>query len=241
MRASGHMTDAAVAPAQRLAHLGCILFDLDGTLIDSVALILSSFRHATAAVLGQALPDEVLLENVGMPLHAQFIRMAPAQADELLRVYREHNAEHHDAMVREYPGTEETLQELERRGHRLGVVTSKSAPVMRRGLELFGLERFFEVCVSSDDVTAHKPDPQPVAIAAELLGCAAAESMYVGDSPHDMASAIAAGAVSVAALWGAFPPEAVLAPGPDFALASIRDLPALLDGDVEHFTVGDAG
>ena len=161
--------------------------------------------------------------------------------DELLRVYREHNAEHHDAMVREYPGTEETLEELARRGYPLGVVTSKSAPVMRRGLELFGLERFFRVCVSSDDVTSHKPDPDPVEMGAGRLGCSAAESMYVGDSPHDMASAIAAGAVAVAALWGAFPPEAVLAPRPDYALGSIGDLPALLDGDSERFAVGGEG
>lgn len=213
---------------QRLAAVEAVLFDLDGTLIDSVELILTSLRHATREVLGEQLPDEVVLAGVGMPLIRQMREFSPEHAEELLRVYRVHNAQVHDTMVREYPGTEAVLTELRGRGYPMGVVTSKGTPMTLRGLRLFGLERFFEVIVTADDVDLHKPDPFPVRHAAELLGVDATCCAYLGDSPHDMLSAISAGAVSIAALWGAFPAEQVLAPGPDVALDSIADLPALL-------------
>lgn len=214
--------------AQRLARLDAVLFDLDGTLIDTVDLILSSFRHATREVLGHPLPDEEMMAGVGMPLIEQMRGFSAEHADELLRVYRMHNAEAHDRMAREYPGTEEVLSELQGRGLPMGVVTSKGTPMALRGLRLFDLERFFGVVVTADDVDLHKPDPFPLRRAAQLLGVDIERCVYVGDSPHDMLSAISAGAVSIAALWGAFPAEQLLAPGPDLALGSLTELPALL-------------
>jgi pyrophosphatase PpaX len=214
-----------------------ILFDLDGTLIDTVALILSSFRHATKEVLGNPLPDEVLMRNVGVPLAIQMREFSPYHADELLRVYREHNSRIHDEMVAEYPGTRETLEELEKRGFPMGVVTSKGTPMAHRGLDAFGFGRFFEVVITSDDVEVYKPDPHPLHRAADLIGVPVDECLYLGDSPHDMSAALAAGSVSVAALWGAFGPEAVLGPGPEFALATIRELPMLLDGAGNQYRV----
>jgi len=217
-----------------------VLFDLDGTLIDTVELILSSFRYATKRVLGAALPDEALMRNVGVPLARQMREFSPEHADELLRVYREHNAVHHDAMVGEYPGTKEVLEELRSRGLPMGVVTSKGTTMTRRGLDLFGLGRFFEVVVTADDVQTHKPDPHPLRVAADRLGIPLEECVYLGDSPHDMLAAVAGGTVAVAALWGAFSAEDVLAPGPDFALSSIRGLPALLDGDAVEYSTAES-
>lgn len=214
-----------------------LLFDLDGTLIDTVALILSSFRHATTEVLGAPLPDEVLMSGVGIPLATQMRQFAPDHADELLRVYREHNARIHDDMVAEYPGTRETLESLASAGFPMGVVTSKATRMAHRGLDAFALREFFEVIVTSDDVERHKPDPYPLEYAADLMGLSAADTLYLGDSPHDMTAAIAAGAVSVAALWGAFPADVVLDPGPEYALDSIGELPSLLNGGAERLRV----
>ncbi|TLM78524.1 MAG: HAD family hydrolase [Actinobacteria bacterium] len=208
--------------------LQAVLFDLDGTLIDSVGLILASFRYATETVLGVEMSDEDLLRNVGMPLRPQMEILAPGRADELVAVYREHNNAHHDAMLKGYEGVPEVLDELRGRGLSLAVVTSKGTPLMMRGLDRFGLTGRFDVLVSMDDVTAHKPDPAPLLYAAERLGVAPSQCAYVGDSPHDVVAARAAGMLAVGALWGAFPPERVREAGPDLTADDIREVPALL-------------
>lgn len=225
-------------PAERLARIEAVLFDLDGTLIDTVDLIRVSFRYATKRVLGEELPDEVTMSGVGRPLAQQFRDMAPDHADELLRVYREFNMAHHDELANAYPGTRETLEELARRGVPMGVVTSKGTPATKRGIELFELGDLMSVVVTADDVPRHKPDPYPLQVAAGLLGVDLRYSMYLGDSPHDMQAALAADAIAVAALWGAFPRDVVLVGGIPFALSTIAELPALLDGGAERFAVG---
>ena len=234
------MTDSPIIDASaetRLRHLQAVLFDLDGTLIDTVELILVSMRHATREVLGTSPSDEVLMSGVGMPLVTQFRDFAPDHSDELLRVYREFNHVNHDKIAKAYPGTLEVLAELRSRGIRMGIVTSKGQVAAKMGIDLFGLREFAEVIVTADDVEIHKPDPYPLAYAATLMGVDLRYCVYVGDSPHDMSAAISGGAISVAALWGAFPPDEVLAPGPDFALRDIRELPVLLAGDTHGSTV----
>lgn len=230
-------TASALTPSGRLAAVRTVLFDLDGTLIDTVELIRISFRHATEQVLGDAIPDEITMANVGQPLLTQFRDMAPDHADELLLAYRAFNVQHHDALAKSYPGTVGVLTKLAERGMTMGVVTSKGTEAATRGLRLFGLEDFFRVIVTADDVKIHKPDPYPLRFAAAALSVGLEYCVYVGDSPHDMQSAISGNAIAVAALWGAFRRDEVLAPGPAFALSSIGDLPALLDGDVGRFAV----
>jgi pyrophosphatase PpaX len=217
-------------PAERLPCVKAVLFDLDGTLIDTVELIRVSFRHATEKVLGHALPDELTMANVGQPLRTQLEDLAPGRADELVRVYREFNRAHHDELARSYPGTAEALTEIARHGMPMGVVTSKGTEGAHAGLALFGLERFFRVVVSADDVAVHKPDPYPLRAAASVLGIPLGYCVYIGDSPHDMQAAVSGGAIAVAALWGAFSEKDVLAPGPAFALHGIGELPGLLFG-----------
>jgi pyrophosphatase PpaX len=211
-----------------------VLFDLDGTLVDSIPLILTSFRFATEHVLGEALSDEVVLRDVGVPLATQVRSFSEEHADELLRVYRAHNAEHHDALIREYDGVEEVLRELKARGLAIGVVTSKLNRVARMGLDRFELSGLVDVLIGADDVEAHKPDPTPLLAAAQRLGVEPRRCAYVGDASVDMAAARAAGMISVAALWGpAEFRERVLAERPTYALETIRELPGLL-GDISR-------
>ena len=211
-----------------MRQLQAVLFDLDGTLIDTVELIRVSFRHATRAVLGYEIADEITMANVGQPLRQQFHDMAPDHAEELLRVYREFNMAHHDELAKAYPGTTEVLAELRAWGIPMGVVTSKGTQAAMRGIDHFGLRPFLQVIVTADDVEIHKPDPHPLRVAAGLMDVGLEYCIYVGDSPHDMVAAIAGGAIAVAALWGAFPEEQVVVPGTAYALASIADLPGLL-------------
>lgn len=208
---------------ERLASLEGVLLDLDGTLIDSVELIRTSLRHATEVVLGAALPDEVLMRNVGVPLRTQMQEFAPGRADELLVVYRAHNAEVHDRLLGEYPGTGAALDELLEMGLRLGVVTSKSRPVAERGLACCGLSEQIETLVAMEDTEKHKPDPEPLLLALERLGLSPDRCAYVGDAAQDMAAARAAGVLPVAALWGVHPPERVLADGAPVAVGSMDE------------------
>jgi pyrophosphatase PpaX len=217
--------------AERLARLRAVLFDLDGTLIDTVELIRVSFRYATKAVLGEALPDELTMANVGQPLRTQFEDLVPGRADELVRVYREFNSAHHDEMVKAYPGTVRVLRQIARHRIPMGVVTSKGTEAALRGLNHFGLADHFGTIITADDVPRHKPDPFPLRAAAEVLAVPLEYCVYVGDSPHDMQAAISGGAIAVAALWGAFSEHDVLAPGPPFALHDIGQLPGLLFGE----------
>lgn len=215
--------------SQALAGVTCVLLDLDGTLIDSIGLITASFRHSTATVLGVSLPDDELLQDLGMPLRPQMERISPEHAEELLAAYRGHNHENHDRLVREYPGTREALEAMALAGTRLGVVTSKLAGIARRGVERFGYEDFIEVLVTADDTSRHKPEPDPLWEAARRLGVEPAECAYVGDSPHDVTAARRAAMVAVAALWGPFPRERVIAAGPALALGTPGELPGLLE------------
>lgn len=215
----------------------CALFDLDGTLIDTLGLIRTSLAYATETVLGEALPDDVLMHNVGIPLAQQMKEFSPHHADELLRVYREHNTKVHDALIKEYPGVQLALEEAAAAGLRMGVVTSKLHESAMRGLERFSLDRFFEVVIGSDDVELHKPDPFPLLRAAELLGVGPAQCAYVGDSPHDMTAARAAGMVAICATWGVSSYERLKEAGAQYAAHSLPEAVSILTGHAEGFRV----
>jgi pyrophosphatase PpaX len=207
-----------------------VLFDLDGTLIDTKELILSSFRYATREVLGKQVSDEAVLPLIGIPLIYQMRAVSAEHADELMVVYREHNARVHDELVRYFEGMCEALEALTASGKRLAVVTSKRREPALRGLECFDLARYFEFLIGSDDTTKHKPEPEPLLFAVEKLGLEVDDCIYVGDSPFDMQAARAAGVVALAALWGIFPQEALLGAGAQYEAAAPRDLPAVVSG-----------
>jgi pyrophosphatase PpaX len=179
-----------------------VLFDLDGTLIDSGAIILASFRHATQTVLRREIPDAELAALVGgSNIHDQMRAIDAAQVDELVRVYREHNEPLHDELEA-FEGIEHVLAELRREGRRLGIVTAKRRKTVELAFAVLPLERYFDVVVTSDMTERHKPDPEPVLTALERLGVSPAEAAFVGDSPFDVASGKAAGVFTVAVAWG---------------------------------------
>jgi pyrophosphatase PpaX len=217
--------------------LKAVLFDLDGTLIDTLEMIRASLRYATETVLGRVIPDDELMHNVGIPLIKQMGEFDASRADELLATYREHNLRVHDAMVREYPYVEESLERLVAQGLRLGIVTSKSGTMAQRGLERFSLGRFFETVVSCDDVTRFKPDPYPLQYAAGQLGVDARDCAYVGDSPHDMAAARDAECLSVAALWGVASRERLIEQDACYAARSMLEVADIFAGEGESHRV----
>jgi pyrophosphatase PpaX len=201
------------------------LFDLDGTLLDSVALILASYRHTALAHRGEAPDDAVWLAGLGTPLRTQLRCLSddPAEVEAMAQTYREHNLANHDRMVRPYDGVVEAVRELALHAT-LGLVTSKLRHGALRGLRVAGLEAAFAVVIGADDVDRHKPDPAPVLAAVERLGADPSTTVFVGDSPHDLAAGRAAGVRTAAALWGPFPRLALEPHRPDHWLYTPADL-----------------
>jgi len=204
-----------------------VVFDLDGTVVDTVELIVESFRFTTSTVLGEVLPDDFILGGVGRPLRTQMERLSVEHAQELYDVYREYNHRRHDELIRGYDGIEEVLDALKAAGRRTGIVTSKSRDTTAMAFRAVGLERRFDVVVTATDTTEHKPSPVPLQLCLQRLGATAAGSIYVGDSPFDIEAGAAAGMTTAAVAWGVFGRDVLLAAGPDFWLEEPRDLLAL--------------
>jgi pyrophosphatase PpaX len=179
-----------------------VLFDLDGTVIDSGAIILASMRHAAKEVLGVEPPDEELMAAVGGPgLEEQMHALAPDRVEELVTVYRSHNEPLHDSLVC-CPGMDDVLVRLKDEGRRLGIVTAKRRQTVELAFATVPLGHLFETVVGGDETDRHKPDPEPLLLALERLEARADETAYVGDAPFDVRAAKAAGIHSVAVTWG---------------------------------------
>jgi pyrophosphatase PpaX len=179
-----------------------VLFDLDGTVVDSGSIILASMRHATREVLGRDFGDAELMQAVGGPgLEAQMEVFAPERVDELVRVYRAHNEPLHDELEA-CVGMEDVLVRLHERGHRLGVVTAKRRSTVELAFTRVPIAHLFETVVGGDETQKHKPDPEPLLLAAERMNAHPDETAYVGDSPFDIRAAKAAGMHAIAVTWG---------------------------------------
>ena len=179
-----------------------VLFDLDGTVVDSGAIILASMRHATREVLGAEFGDEELMQAVGGPgLEAQMAVFAQDHVDELVRVYRAHNEPLHDELDA-CIGMEDVLVRLHEEGRRLGVVTAKRRATVELAFARVPLGHLFETIVGGDETERHKPDPEPLLLGAKRMNAEPDRTAYVGDSPFDMRAAKAAGMHAVAVTWG---------------------------------------
>jgi pyrophosphatase PpaX len=181
-----------------------VLFDLDGTLVDSAAIILASMRHATRTVLGREIAEEQLLAGVGSPLTGQMRAFDARRAEELVRAFRQHNEPLHSEL-QPCEGVFDVVATLRRQGRRLGIVTAKRHVTVRLAFDaLPGLAEMFDAVVAAEDTIRHKPHPEPIRVALDRLGAAPSDAVYVGDSPFDVQSAKAAGIAAIAVTWGGF-------------------------------------
>ncbi len=207
-----------------------VLFDLDGTLIDSIGLLLASVKYAFE---GRTLvPTEAeWIAGIGTPLAKQLepYSASPVDVELLVSRYRAFQNEAHDRMTRAYDGVTETLQTLEANGHPMGVVTSKGNNMMMKSLRFTGIERFMKSLIGCDSCAIHKPDPFPVRMALGELGYEPHEAVFIGDSPHDVSAGNAAGVTTVGALWGPFTRQTLEPYKPSFFLDDIRQLVPLVD------------
>lgn len=203
-----------------------VLFDLDGTLIDSGPIILESMQHAVRTVLGREIPREQLgLTIGGQGIVAQMEAIDVEHAGELLEAYREHNDGLHDTLEA-FDDLLALLPELRAQGRRLGIVTAKRHRTVALALDRFpALREDFDTVVAHEDTERHKPDPEPVLLAVKRLGGLPGQAAYVGDSPFDIRAAKAAQVFAVAVAWGGIhPDERLLAEEPDAFVRSPREL-----------------
>ena len=206
-----------------------ILFDLDGTLLDTHDMILTSFRHACATVLlpEEAPPDDKLMDMIGIPLKTQMEIIAPEKSEALFDAYVEKNSQIQETMLGGFEGTEQVLNLLLAKGLRLGVVTSKRHGPAIHGLKQMGLDGYFEFVLGADNTKEHKPKPGPLLDGAKLMGLSPFDCAYIGDSPYDMQAAVSANMYAVGALWGMFEKQALVDTGADVIISDIRELPGL--------------
>ena len=210
-----------------------LLFDLDGTLVDSIELILSSARHAFVGFAGHAPTDDEWRASIGRPLQKVLLEYSSGdgiEAERLLGRYREYQLEHHDRLLHAYDRVVDTLRALSAAGHPLAIVTSKSDWLARRAVEYVGISDLFPVLVGCDTCINHKPHPEPVQRALALLGAEPANALFVGDSPHDIESGRAAGVYTVGATWGAFTAAEMATSGADVLIDDIAQLPGIVLG-----------
>jgi pyrophosphatase PpaX len=203
-----------------------LLFDLDGTLVDSIELIMRSMQHAFDGHTGQVPSDDEWRALIGRPLVDSFREFVTedAEVERLIGRYREYQLANHDRLLRAYDGIVAAIRGFAAAGHPMALVTSKADWLATRALVHVGLDEAIPVVVGCDSCTRHKPHPEPVERALALLGASPADSIFVGDSPHDVESGRAAGVHTVGVTWGAFTRDEMARAGADVVIHEVEAL-----------------
>lgn len=204
--------------------INAILFDLDGTLINTNELIISSFLHTLEKYYPSRYKREDVLPFMGPSLKETFESLDAEKAEEMIKVYREYNLANHDQIVTIFDGVYETVKELKNRGFKLAIVTTKLSDVVAMGLKLTKLDQFFEVIVAMDHVKTPKPDPEPVLLALEKLGAKPEEAIMVGDNHHDILAGKNAGTMTAGVAWSLKGKQHLAEYKPDYIFDHMEEL-----------------
>lgn len=212
-------------------RIQAILFDFDGTLVNTNDLILTSFDKAFSEVLGYTLPHGEIVKTFGLPLGECMERLSPdpALVPRLRAAYKEFHHSHHDEMIRPIAGVAEALAQLKAMGLKLAVVTSKKRPMLCRGLRCAGISRYIDAAAACNEAARPKPWPQPVFLACGRLNVLPENCLCVGDSYHDLQSGHAAGALTAAVSYTTLDWQELLTKGrPDYVVKELPELAAIV-------------
>jgi len=209
-------------------NINTILFDLDGTLIDTNELIISTYLHTLEKYYPGKYTREDVLPFLGPTLHEVFGKMDPERVEEMVLEYRTYNLANHDALVKEFVGVMETIETLKKKGYKLAIVTTKREDVAFKGLRLMKLDSFFDVMIAYDHVKKVKPDPEPIFLALDKLGSKPEEALMVGDNFHDVLAGKNAGTKTAGVAWSIKGREYLAKYEPDFMLENMTDLLTIL-------------
>jgi pyrophosphatase PpaX len=211
-----------------------VLFDLDGTIIDTNNLILQSFLHTLGHYFPGKYTEEHILPHMGQTLFEQMERFGGKErVDELVEHYREHNIRMHDELIAGFPHVAEVIPQLHQLGLSLGVVTTKMRNTAEMGLRLFDLERYMKVIITYEDTVEHKPHPAPVLKALELLGADPSKTIMVGDSEYDIQAGNRAGVATAGVSWSLKGEDYLRQFQPNVILQDLRELVPIVKGELE--------
>lgn len=201
-----------------------LLFDFDGTLLNTNDLIIQTFMH----VLNERFPGQYspkdCLKFLGPSLKQTMSDIAPGEEDAMIAKYRKYNELHHDALVTQYPDVVPTLEQLKAMGLKLAIVSTKRNGMIDRGLSVLGANHLFDVRIGTDDVKNVKPDPEPVLLALERLGVNKEEAIMIGDNSHDIEAGHNAGIRAAGVAWAFKGPEYLQQFKPEYMLHHMTDL-----------------
>jgi pyrophosphatase PpaX len=209
-------------------NINTILFDLDGTLIDTNELIISTYLHTLEKYYPGKYKREDVLPFLGPTLHEVFGAMDSERVEEMVLEYRTYNLANHDALVKEFVGVMETIETLKKKGYKLAIVTTKREDVAFKGLRLMKLDHFFDVMIAYDHVKKVKPDPEPIFLALEKLDSVPEETLMVGDNFHDVLAGKNAGTKTAGVAWTIKGRDYLAKYEPDYMLENMTDLLTIL-------------
>ena len=201
-----------------------VLFDFDGTLINTNDLIFASYRYAFRKVLNREITMKEILELYGRPLYPSLEKYGEKQ-EEIYRAYKmfEQRPEN-ETLVKKFDGVYEGIQLLHKHGFLLGIVTSKRMHAVQKSLEFLELTNIFDVIVTPDEPVKPKPSPEPVLLACRRLGIAPDTAVMVGDSVFDLISGREAGCLTCALTYSTTPLEDLKKEKPVYLADSVYQL-----------------
>lgn len=206
-----------------------VLFDLDGTLMNTNELIIRSFKHTYQTVLGLDVEEKEICSHFGEPLIRTLSAYGEQVADKLLETYREYNSRMHDELVAPFEGASKALMQLKEMGLLVGVVTSKRREMAGRSLAAGGLEELMDIILTPEDTKKHKPDPEPILAACKVLNLKPEEILYVGDTSFDLLCSRDAGAKNCLVRYTVLPMAELMELKPDYVIEKLGDLPQLVE------------
>lgn len=186
----------------KMSNIDTVLFDFDGTVMDTNNVILNSWQHTFRTLAGREEKQEVLVKTFGEPLEDTMKKFFPdVPIEKSLYTYRSYHRDNFCELIRMCPGMKELLAQVKAAGYKTGLVTSRLKLTTDQGLEKYGITDLFDTIITADDTSAHKPDPEPINIALRRLGSKAENAVMVGDTMYDILCAKNAGVKSVFVSW----------------------------------------
>lgn len=210
-----------------MSKIKAVLFDYDGTLMDTNNIILESWQHTFRAIKGQEHPEKELYATFGEPLSYTMERFFPGEdVDRCVEIYRNYQLDHYQKLIEMFPGMVELVKDLKDRGYLTGVVTSRLPSTTFQGLDKYGLTPYFDAVVTCADTDKHKPDPEPALLCLEKLGVQPSEAVMIGDTTYDILCGKRAGVKSGLVGWSVAYTEELLQgeTKPDFIMNTAEEL-----------------